>query len=391
MTMNRRDNDKTPEEWPKALDDALSLMEQAGDDSPEEIRKKMADPETMQACRLLYKYKDAIGRTCIAKPDVEKEWQRFQARNKPRVALRRRHFWMGGMAGVAAVALVLLCLWHGGLFDKPEPVTVYKAVETPRTVVLQTEDGMLALDKEGGAQAAMLQGVANQTDTATLAYVADGKSNADQLHTLSTPSGKDFKLILADGTVVWLNDKSRLQYPASFTGKERKVRLYGEAYFQVAKKENNAPFIVETDHMQVRVLGTEFNLSDHADLPSHVTLIKGSVEVCGAQGGNFVRVKPGEDARLNDDGSFSLRKVDTDVYVYWKDGYFFFDDAPLSEIMQRVGCWYNVDVVFNNPRAMSLRLHYFCERSAGIEGALEQLNFLQKVKAEYRDGVVYID
>ena len=123
---------------------------------------------------------------------------------------------------------------------------------------------------------------------------------------------------------------------------------------------------------------------------SHVTLVEGSVEVCGARGDRCVRIEPGEDASLNDDGSFAIRQVDTDVYVYWKEGYFFFDDAPLSDIMQQIGRWYNVDVVFDNTRAMSLRLHFFCERAAGIEAALAQLNILRKFKAEYRDGVVHI-
>ena len=242
--------------------------------------------------------------------------------------------------------------------------------------------GLVALDA--------LHGVAGRTDDGTLAYDPGAQSDAGELHTLSTPAGKDFKLILADGTTVWLNDRSRLQYPARFTGAERRVRLQGEAYFDVARQSGDVPFIVETDRMQVRVLGTEFNLSDHAGDRSHVTLVEGSVEVCGARGDRCVRIEPGEDARLNDDGSFAIRQVDTDVYVYWKEGYFFFDDAPLSDIMQQIGRWYNVDVVFDNTRAMSLRLHFFCERAAGIEAALAQLNILRKFKAEYRDGVVHI-
>ena len=388
MTMNQEDKDQ--QRLDESLDNALSLMEQSGDDSPEDIRRRMDDPEAMRACKLLYKYKNAMGREAVARPDVDAEWRRFRRRNKPYAASRGRQFWLGSLAGAAAaVVLVLGGLWWGGYLRKPEPVMVYQSVDAPRRVVLETADGSMPVDDDADPLDA-LHGVAGRTDDGTLAYAPGAQLDAGELHTLSTPAGKDFKLILADGTTVWLNDRSRLQYPARFTGAERRVRLQGEAYFDVARQSGDVPFIVETDRMQVRVLGTEFNLSDHAGDRSHVTLVEGSVEVCGARGDRCVRIEPGEDACLNDDGSFAIRQVDTDVYVYWKEGYFFFDDAPLSDIMQQIGRWYNVDVVFDNIRAMSLRLHFFCERAAGIEAALAQLNILRKFKAEYRDGVVHI-
>lgn len=391
MTMDSRDK-KEPQEISESLEKALHLMEQTGDESPEDIKRQMDDPETLEACKLLYKYKNAMGRRVAAKPDVGAEWERFEKRNRPRGGRPRRQFWLGSLAGAAAAAvLVVAGLWWAGYLDKPEAVMVYQSTDAPRDVILETGDGALALDVTDDKQLSALQGVASRRDTMTLAYAADNKTVPDELHTLSTPSGKDFKLILADGTVVWLNERSRLQYPARFGNGERKVSLRGEAYFQVSRKAGGIPFVVETDRMQVRVLGTEFNLSDHSGTRSHLTLVKGSVEVCGTGGGDYVRVKPGEDVSLNDDGSFDIHRVDTDIYVYWKEGYFFFDDTPLSEIMQQIGRWYNVDVVFDNPQAMLLRLHYFCKRSDGIESALNQLNLMQKVCARFENGVVHIE
>lgn len=95
---------------------------------------------------------------------------------------------------------------------------------------------------------------------------------------LSTPRGMDFKVILSDGSEVWLNAESSLEFPSAFTSKERRVNLKGEAYFKVARNEQN-PFIVTTDKMQVRVLGTEFNFRSYVSELSHVSLVSGSVEV----------------------------------------------------------------------------------------------------------------
>lgn len=383
--------DKEPQEIPESLDNALRLLEQTGEESPEEIKRQMDDPETLEACKKLYQYKRALGRKAADKPDVNAEWKKFRKQNESCFLRPRRQFWWGSVAGAAAaVMLVLTALWWTDYWDKPESVVVYKSTDAPRDIILETGNQTLALDG-ADSQLAALQGVAARQDTMTLAYASDNKTVAEELHTLSTPAGKDFKLILADGTVVWLNDRSRLQYPVRFAGKERKVRLHGEAYFQVSRQAGDIPFIVETDRMQVRVLGTEFNVSDHSGTRSHLTLVKGSVEVCNPGNTVCIRVKPGEDVSLNDDGTFAVCEVDTDVYVYWKEGYFFFDDTPLSDIMEQVGRWYNVDVVFDNPRAMSLRLHYFCKRSDGIESALEQLNLMQKVRARFEGGVVHIE
>ena len=87
-------------------------MEQTGDESPEDIKRQMDDPETLEACKLLYKYKNAMGRRAAAKPDVGAEWERFEKRNRPRGGRPRRQFWLGRLAGAAADAvLVVAGLW----------------------------------------------------------------------------------------------------------------------------------------------------------------------------------------------------------------------------------------------------------------------------------------
>ncbi|WP_270575971.1 FecR domain-containing protein [Bacteroides cellulosilyticus] len=372
-------------------EDACRLMEQDGELSAEEIERLLSDRATVDAAQDLWLMKKAMARKQVTVPDVDEEWKRMQKRMP---LPHRRNSWIyGSLIGAAASLLIVVAL---SLWSRSEeaamPVVAFQATETPQEVTLETV-GKSRVRLGGTSAQAQLDGWGghvSQTDSTSIVYGAAGRGQEEvERHTLSTPRGMDFRVVLADGTTVWLNAESRLTYPSRFTGGERRVKLEGEAYFAVAK-DKDKPFIVETDRMQTRVLGTEFNLQSYGGTASHLTLIHGSVEVKSDRGGDAVRVKPGEDACLEADGTFSLKEIDTDVYVYWKEGYFFFDDTPLGDIMQHIGRWYNVGVVFETPDVMPLRMHYFCERAAGVEAAVEQLNLMQKVKARIKNGVIYI-
>lgn len=380
--MVKRTNENFPE-------DACRLMEQGEELSADEITRLLSDPATVDAARDLWMMKNAMQRKRVTVPDAEEEWKRMQKRiSSP----RRRKAWIyGSITGIAAsllLAVTLLTQYYSK--ETTMPVIAFQAIETPQEVTLETagKGRVLLGGTSTQAQLYRLGENVSQTDSASIVYGTAAAAEIEQ-HTLSTPRGADFRVVLADGTTVWLNAESRLTYPSQFVDDERRVRLEGEAYFSVARDESR-PFIVETDRIRTRVLGTEFNLQNYEGIASHLTLIHGSVEVKPTKGGNAVCVKPGEDACLEEDGTFSLKEIDTDVYVYWKEGYFFFDDTPLGDIMQHIGRWYNVGVVFETPSVMPLRMHYFCERVAGVEAAIEQLNLMQKVHARIENGVIYI-
>ena len=303
--------------------------------------------------------------------------------------------WMGlalcGVGLAAGVALMLVFWWAWAYVEKDE-VRVFAANDVPGEIVLQNGTGTsvaIDADTEEGNLTRMGAVLTQRADTLGLAYTVAADQPVEQ-HTLSTPRGKDFRLTLADGTIVWLNAESRLEYPSRFTGSERRVRLKGEAYFQVAHNAD-VPFVVETECIRTRVLGTEFNLCSYAPADTHVTLIKGSVEVSSPQQTVPVRIEPGEEARLQADGSFALSTVDVDAYVYWKEGYFYFDNTPLADIMQAIGRWYNVNIVFRSRQAMTYKMHYFCERRKDIAHAVELLNMMGKVKATVEGNTVYVE
>lgn len=164
-------------------------------------------------------------------------------------------------------------------------------------------------------------------------------------NTLTTPMGGQYQLILPDGSKVWLNAGSSLHFPTAFAGKERRVELKGEAYFEVAKNKA-MPFKVFANDMEVKVLGTHFNVMAYEDEKSmNTTLLEGSVQVL--KGSGRVYLEPGEEAVLNKtSGNMNVSTADIEHAVAWKNGYFIFSDENIESIMRKVSRWYNVDVTF---------------------------------------------
>lgn len=187
--------------------------------------------------------------------------------------------------------------------------------------------------------------------------IKDGVNGSiDGYQTISTPNSGFYQVVLSDGTRVYLNSASSLRFPVRFSRTERKVKVTGEAYFEVAKVVNVAnfkkvPFIVETSGQEIEVLGTHFNVNDY-NLSTKTTLVEGAVKVKSLSQSNkhqSVILKPGQQSILNNN-NFEIKMVDTDVAVAWKNGYFNFDEESLESIMDQVARWYNVKVYFDNEK-----------------------------------------
>lgn len=185
-------------------------------------------------------------------------------------------------------------------------------------------------------------------------------SGAATYNTLSTANGEAFQVRLPDGSLVVLNAASSLTYPTNINlVDERKVKLRGEAYFEVAKAmmktegpAHNAggkrkPFIVETDRQQVEVLGTQFNVNSYADeLDTKTTLVEGVVKVASLGDVKHSSVlKPGQQALSRPDG-FLVKDVNITQAIAWKNGTFDFDNEDIQSVMRKISRWYNVEVEF---------------------------------------------
>lgn len=202
----------------------------------------------------------------------------------------------------------------------------------------------IVLDNTSKGQIAQQAGVLiSKTANGEIVYQAAQSSGDVLQNTISTPKGGQYKVILPDGTNVWLNAASSLTYPTVFKGAERLVTLTGEGYFEVAKNKA-IPFRVRSSGQTVEVLGTHFNINAYADEAAvKTTLLEGSVKV-SSQVGTAVIV-PGQQAQLSSNG-VHLQEVDTEKEVAWKNGVFSFADEDLRTVMRQISRWYDIDVVY---------------------------------------------
>ena len=207
--------------------------------------------------------------------------------------------------------------------------------------------------------------VVGRDSSNTLAY-GSFKTNEIIYNTVKIPYGGEYQLQLSDGTRVWLNSGSVLKFPVNFVGKQREVSLKGEAYFEVAHLADK-PFIVHTDHSNVKVYGTSFNVMSYADdKVEQVTLLEGSVgvEVNGQQ----TMIKPGEQAELNTVTEIvELKEVEATLYTSWVDGVFRFKNMPMKELSKKLSRWYDVDFFFANDNVSEFPFTGRIKRDADFE------------------------
>lgn len=198
----------------------------------------------------------------------------------------------------------------------------------------------------------------------------DSVTESVEYNRLVIPRGGEYKIVLADGSQVWINSQSVLEFPACFVGKERRVRLQGEAYFEVSKNVEK-PFIVDMGNKEIRVLGTSFNVNDY-DGKFVTTLVSGKVQV-------FVNDKDyvltsSMQVRVEGDDVF-VEEVDVREFTAWKDGLFVFKKQKLREVMDILSRWYDVDVFYQNLELQNLHFTGTIQRHSEISGMLK---FLEK-------------
>lgn len=177
-----------------------------------------------------------------------------------------------------------------------------------------------------------------------LVYDASSKQQEVLYNTMTTPKGRQYQLVLPDGSQVWLNAASSITYPTVFAGKERGVTLTGEAYFEVAK-DRSKPFHVKVNDLDVQVLGTHFNINSYRDEAAvKTTLLEGSVSVSG--NGQTRILKPGQQAVADGRQLTIVDEADVEMAMAWKNGKFQFDHTPLPVVMRQLSRWYDLEVQY---------------------------------------------
>lgn len=207
------------------------------------------------------------------------------------------------------------------------------------TVVLNdAQNGTLA--QQGNTKVIKLNG--------KLGYNAASGSGTSEIlyNTVSTPRGGQYQVELPDGSMVWLNAASSLRFPTSFAGKERRVEITGEVYFEIAKNKA-MPFIVSVNGAEVHVTGTHFNVMAYNEEASlETTLLEGAVNF--VKGGNNTILKPGQQSQLTKNGQLkTVNDVDVIKVMAWKNGYFNFGGSDFEMIARQLSRWYDVEVVYD--------------------------------------------
>lgn len=268
---------------------------------------------------------------------------------------RKWNSWAATRWSMAAIILIFLSFGLYFLLHEDLPVSGRKRLHDiapgRNTAVLILSDGRkVSLDNARNGELVEQQGlrVTKKAD-GQLVYSASASTvsapRMDEQNTIITPNGGQYQIELPDHSKVWLNAASSLSFPVAFSAKERRVRVSGEAYFEVSKNKK-LPFVVESGKTEIRVLGTHFNVSAYGgERPMTATLLEGSVSVSNST--EKVVLSPGQQAQVDKKNtSIRVMPVNTRAAVAWKNGYFYFYDEDIQDIMDKVSRWYNVEVVY---------------------------------------------
>ncbi len=342
----------------------------------------------------------ALRRKHIPAPDVDQEWTKFSAAHGTKAqnitmtmkeetsaatsSTRRAHI-VGFLLGVAASLAVLLALYPilKSQFMQQntiDGVQIFSANDDPTEVMLTQDNGKPMTVRD---DALVFGEESTETPSVTM------KNSPQKLLTLTTPRGKDYRITLADGTKVWMNAESKLEFPETFNGNTREVALHGEAYFEVAKDAKH-PFIVKTDYFNTKVLGTSFNIRAYSERDANVVLVEGSVKVGMSGKETEHTLKPGQQFSILN-SQFSIKDVDTYPYTQWRDGFFYFDDTAMIEIMQELGRWYNVNIIFEEAKYMNTHLHFVAERRLSLSDIIRNINDLGIVNVEIQKDALIVN
>lgn len=288
----------------------------------------------------------------------------------------------------AAAIIILAMVGSGGIYfwGSREPgwqgqVLVQQEILPAQGVaVLQLSDGReVALNSTTIIKEQ--EGVIIKNDSSqVLNYTLTTAKSKPLYNTITVPAGGEFSVLLSDGSSVHLNSCSSLTYPVPFMGEVREVRLSGEAYFDVTKSDK--PFIVKMEDIDVRVLGTSFNLSDYTtDQNVSVTLVRGKVAVCNHQLQQDFNITPGMRFEYNrGNHRVKMVEVDPELYISWMKGKFRFEDMRLEDIMITLTRWYDCTVTYSDNALRDLRFTGAAEKDRPASYLLELIEMITEVK-----------
>ena len=300
---------------------------------------------------------------------------------------------------IAASIILLVGLFVGRTInevrDMHEEQELAKNVMQPGTskAILMMADGKEVVLEQGQNLNILLnERVRVATSNRGIVYEEHGKGVVtEEYNKLTTPIGGEYSLVLSDGTKVFLNADSELKYPVEFSDGKRIVDLKGEAYFEV-HKDSLRPFVVRVNGAEVTVLGTSFNVNTYGDDGQiYTTLVNGAVRVSSVKNGQAEVLKPGMQSVMDvQSGQLTVREVDVEPYVAWREGRFVFRAMTLDLIMRQLQRWYDFEVFYQNPELKDYEFRGVIKRDMDLDKVLSVIKVTTNVDFEVKGKVITI-
>lgn len=370
---------------------ALDILRSHSHADSERIERWLAaNPHHLDLLRDLAALRE-IADTTDYRSQLATELRRIKRSIRPRGG--RKALWWSIAASVAVAAGFFLFM-NVTRHDGPASGLATERTIPPgelRAVLILTEGDMVALD---GTSSQVLQpriqGVTNDSVVGlTYKNVEMDESGGEIRNTLRVPPGSFYTLELSDGTKVWMNADSELNFPVKFLSGTREVTLGGEAYFEVAR-DRNKPFIVHMDGAEINVLGTSFNVSTYGDDGNlYATLESGSISFRGGNAASGIVMQPGRQVVMNmKSGRVDVRDVDVSQYTSWRNGKFVFESMTLETIMKQLHRWYDVQIEYRDPAIKNYEFKGVVNRNMNMEDILGIIAETTNIKFEIEDDKV---
>ncbi|WP_462347843.1 FecR family protein [Butyricimonas faecihominis] len=343
--------------------------------------------------RLLNPEEYEENRRALDKFQVEEAWSKMDKKIGD-TKVRKLPSWKWGVR-YAAVVLVLLSAgvyywWNSEEVREEVPVLYQIAAGTTGARLTLGDGSVVDVLKDRAVELKEVDGTKIVTDSIGIDYsTQETVDTAEVMNTVQTLTGMEYMLTLSDGTRVFLNAETKLKFPTKFRKEERVVVLEGEAYFEV-RKDATHPFIVKANDVDVKVLGTSFNLRSYSDENSiATTLVSGKVAVYAGE--NSEEIVPGEQAvYMKETGKMEVKPIDVTLYTAWHTGKFIFRNETLEEMMSYLSRWYGVKYRFIDEGAKKLQIGARLDRYNDMNPIIEMLKKTGLVNITQVDNMLYI-
>lgn len=371
-------------------DEALDIMNAGTEVSSEQLRMIDQDADLRKACEDIFVAQNVLAREKMSAADADEQLRLFHQRR------RRARLRYIGAAILSAAAVLVAAVFLLKPKAAKEQGLFFEAVSEQQQPTITTDDGTTV----------PIRMVAQAGHPDRRVVVDTDQMEVEQLR-LNVPVGQSLQVDLPDGSKVFMHPGSRIVYPNHFIGDKREVKFSGKAYFVVARDVAH-PFVVTTAKSQTTVLGTEFDITAYEGRPEYITLISGKVS-CRLLNGeqatdqenrrvgelwpqiHEVILTPGQQLSIVNSQLTVRTLTDTDQFTSWRDGYFYFDNIPLRDILREIGQYYNVSIVSLRPWLLDYRMRFIVPREKGIDYVVKTLNRMEKVNAKLHHNRLYIN